>query len=54
MVPLQPDLAKRLLAGFSLEEIRALFEAVARSALSAEENCLRQALVEERTVREVK
>ena len=54
MVPLQPDMANRLLAGFSLEEIRALFEAVARSAVSAEENCLRKALVEEQVAREVK
>ena len=54
MVPLQPDMANRLLAGFSLEEIRALFEAVARSAVSAEENCLRKALVEEQTAREAK
>ena len=54
MVPLQPDMANRLLAGFSLEEIRALFEAVARSAVSAEENCLRKALVEEPVAREVK
>ncbi len=34
MVPLQPDVAKRLLSCFSFEEIQSLFDTVARSALS--------------------
>lgn len=34
MVPLQPDVAKRLLSCFSFEEIQALFDTVARSALN--------------------
>lgn len=53
LVPLQPDIANRLMAGFSLDEIQALFEAVARSAVSAEEDRLCQALAEEK-VRGVK
>ena len=32
-VPLQPDMANRLLSCFSFEEIQVLFDAVARSAL---------------------
>lgn len=40
MVPLQPDMAKRLLSCFSLEEIQALFSAVARSALNPGESHL--------------
>jgi len=40
MVPLQSDTASRLLSVFSLEEIQALFAAVARSALSPEEESL--------------
>ncbi len=54
MVPLHPDMASRLLAEFSPEEIQALFEAVAGSAMNAEVHCLRNALVEERAAREVK
>lgn len=46
-VPLHPDIASRLLAEFSTEEIQTLFEAVARSAMNAEVHCLRNALVEE-------
>jgi len=34
MVPLQPDVANRLLSCFSFEEIQALFDTVARSALN--------------------
>lgn len=34
MVPLQPDVASRLLSCFSFEEIQALFDTVARSALN--------------------
>jgi len=40
MVPLQPDIANRLLAGFSIEEIQALFSAVARVALDPAEKHL--------------
>lgn len=40
MVPLQPDMANRLLSCFSLEEIQALFSAVARSALDPGESHL--------------
>jgi hypothetical protein len=40
MVPLQPDMANRLLSCFSLEEIQALFSAVARSALNPGESHL--------------
>jgi hypothetical protein len=32
-IPLQPDIANRLLSSFSFEEIQALFDTVARSAL---------------------
>ncbi|HXU92647.1 MAG TPA: hypothetical protein VFP33_03225 [Gallionella sp.] len=38
--PLQSDIANRLMAAFSLEEIRALFETVARSALEPKEEHL--------------
>ena len=48
MVPVQPDIANRLMAEFSLEEIQALFEAVARSAVSTEENSLCKTLAEEK------
>ena len=34
MVPLQPDVANRLLSCFSFEEVQALFDTVARSALN--------------------
>ena len=40
MVPLQPDMANRLLASFSIEEIQALFETVARSALDPRDSHL--------------
>ena len=36
MVPLRPDVANRLLSCFSFEEIQALFDTVARSALNSE------------------
>jgi hypothetical protein len=39
-VPLQTDMANRLLASFSLEEIQVLFDAVARSALDPKESHL--------------
>lgn len=48
MVPLQPDMANRLMAGFRLDEIQALFEAVARSAVSAEENHLCKVLADKK------
>lgn len=38
IVPLQPDLANRLLACFSFDEIHALFATVARSALNPADN----------------
>ena len=37
MVPLQPDIANRLLGNFSLEEIQTLFNTIARSALDPQE-----------------
>ena len=40
MVPLQPDVANRLLACFSLEEIQVLFDTVARSALNPKDRPL--------------
>lgn len=40
MVPLQPDMAKRLLSCFSLEEIQGLFSTVVRSALDPKEGHL--------------
>ena len=51
MVPLQIDIANRLMAGFSLAEIQAMFEAVALSALNPLEDHLckvlaKQALLE--------
>jgi hypothetical protein len=49
MVPLQTDIANRLLAVFSLEEIQALFEAVARSAVNPPEDHLCKVLAEEKT-----
>lgn len=42
MVPVQTELASRLLASFSLEEIQALFGAVARRALNPGEDRLCQ------------
>ena len=36
-VPLQPDVANRLLESFSIDEIQALFSTVARCALAPEE-----------------
>lgn len=39
-VPLQPDMAKRLLASFSFEEIRVLFDTVARSVLDPRDSPL--------------
>lgn len=40
MVPLPADMASRLLASFSLEEIQVMFETVARSALDPKESHL--------------
>jgi hypothetical protein len=40
MVPLQPDMANRLLDCFSVEEIQVLFETVARSALEPKDSHL--------------
>jgi len=40
MVPLQPDMANRLLSCFSFEEIQLLFDAVARSALDPKDSHL--------------
>ncbi len=40
MVPLQPDVANRLLSCFSFEEIQALFDTVARSALNPKNRSL--------------
>ena len=42
MVPVQTEMASRLLASFSLEEIQALFGAVARRALNPDEDRLCQ------------
>lgn len=47
MAPLQPDIANRLMAAFSLEEIKALFETVARSALNPNEEHLCKILAAE-------
>lgn len=44
MVPLQPEIANRLLANFSIEEIQSLFSAVARVALDPAEKHLCQIL----------
>ena len=41
-------MANRLMAGFRLDEIQALFEAVARSAVSAEENRLCKVLADKK------
>lgn len=43
-VPLQPDIANRLLASFTLDEIQALFSTVASSALDPKETHLCQLL----------
>jgi hypothetical protein len=43
-VPLQPDIANRLLSAFTIEEIQALFSTVARSALDPREMHLCQIL----------
>lgn len=40
MVPLQPDVANRLLSCFSFEEIQTLFDTVARSALNPKSRLL--------------
>ena len=40
MVPLQPDMANRLLDCFSIEEIQALFDTVARSVLDPKDSHL--------------
>lgn len=49
LVPLQPEIANRLLAAFSLEEIQALFETVARSSLHPGEEHLCKILATEKT-----
>lgn len=49
MVPLQTELANRLLASFSLEEIQALFTTVARRALDPTEDRLCQMLSDAQT-----
>ncbi len=46
MVPVQTELASRLLTCFSLEEVQALFGAVARSALNPGEDRLCQMLTD--------
>lgn len=43
-VPLQPDIANRLLGSFTIDEIQALFSTVARSALDPKEMHLCQIL----------
>lgn len=47
MVPLQADIASRLLSVFSIEEIQTLFAAVARSALNQEDKPLCKILKDE-------
>lgn len=47
MVPLHADVASRLLAGFSMEEIQELFATVARSALNPGEKHLCKILSEQ-------
>jgi hypothetical protein len=47
MVALQADVASRLLSVFSLEEVQALFETVAHSALHEDDRTLCQILAEE-------
>lgn len=44
MLPVQPEMASRLLASFSLEEIQALFENVARCTLNPNDEHLCQIL----------
>lgn len=46
MVPLETEIANRLLAVFSLEEVQHLFEAVARSALNPPEEHLCKVLAQ--------
>ncbi len=48
MVPLHTDVANRLLAQFSLAEIQAIFEAVARSAVNPAESHLCKVLAQEK------
>lgn len=48
MVPLQTEVANRLLAAFSMEEVQALFETVARSALHPGEEHLCKILAAEK------
>ncbi len=47
MLPVHPDMAGRLLASFNLEEIQALFEAVAACALNPPSEHLCQILAEQ-------
>lgn len=47
-VPLQPDIAKRLLSCFSFEEVQVLFDTVARSALDPNNRPLCEILRAER------
>jgi hypothetical protein len=49
MVPLQPEVANRLLSTFSMEEIQALFETVAYSALHPGEEHLCKILAAEKS-----
>lgn len=49
MAPLDTDIANRLMAAFSLEEIQELFETVARSALGAGEEHLCKILAAEKS-----
>ncbi len=51
MVPLQPEIANRLLAAFSMEEIQALFENVAQNVLEAGEEHLCKVLAAEKASR---
>jgi len=48
MVSLESDVASRLLSVFTLEEVQALFETVARSALHEDDRSLCQILAEEK------
>jgi hypothetical protein len=48
MVPLHTDVANRLLAQFNLDEIQALFDAVARSAVNPAEEHLCKVLAQEK------
>jgi hypothetical protein len=51
MVPLQPDMANRLLSSFSFEEIQVLFDTVARSVLDPKDSHLCEILRTETTAK---